>query len=63
MGDNPFLKDTNEGASATDAGREFQTGMVRGGGGGLNLYESVHVDICQNFFEWDCLVRPVEEAR
>ena len=46
--DNPFLKDTKEGATATDAGREFQTGVVRGGGGGLNLYESVHVDICRN---------------
>ena len=47
--DNPFLKDTKEGASATNAGRESQTGMVRGGGGGkLNLYESVHVDICRN---------------
>ena len=44
--DNLFLKDTKEGASATDAGREFQTGMV--GGGELNLYESVHVDICGN---------------
>ena len=63
MGDNPFLKDTNEGASATDAGRNSKLGWCGGGGGELNLYESVHVDICQNFFEWDCLVLPVEEAR
>ena len=59
MGDNPFLKDT-KGASATDAGREFQTGMVRGKK--LNLYKSVCVDICRNFLEWACLVLPVEEA-
>ena len=51
------MKDTKEGASATDAGREFQTGMVRGKK--LNLYESVRVDICLYFLEWDCLVLPV----
>ena len=55
------MKDNKEGASATYAGREFQTGMVRGKK--LNLYESVHVDICLYFLEWDCLVLPVEEAR
>ena len=43
MGDNPFLKDTKEGASATDVRREFQTGIMRGKK--LNLYESVRVEI------------------
>ena len=47
MGHSPFLKDTKEGASATDAGREFQTGMVRRKK--LDLYESVREDICRNF--------------
>ena len=33
MVDSPFLKDVSEGASATEAGKAFQSGTVRGGGG------------------------------
>ena len=39
MGVSPFLKDTKEGASATDAGKEIHNGFVRGKK--LNLKESV----------------------
>ena len=42
-GANPFLKDTKEDASATDAGRELHNGIVRGK---LNFKESAEVRNC-----------------
>ena len=42
--DSPFLKDASEGASATEAGREFHNGIVRGKK--LNLNESEDVEYC-----------------
>ena len=59
--DSPFLKDTSEGASATEAGREFQSGTVRGKK--LNLKESVDVENCLNFLEWAALVLAVDGVR
>ena len=41
------MKVAEEGASATDAGREFQVGIVRGKK--LNLKQLVLAGICRNF--------------
>ena len=48
--DSSFLKDASEGASATEAGREFHNGIVCGKK--LNLNGSVDVEYCLNFLEW-----------
>ena len=58
-----FLKDAIEGVSATEVGREFQSGTVRGKK--LNLKESVDVEnsYCQNFLEWAALVLAVDGVR
>ena len=56
--DNPFLKDAIEGASATEAGREFHNGTIRGEM--LNLNESVDGENCLNFLEWTSLVLAVD---
>ena len=59
--DSPFLKDASEGASATEAGREFHNGIVRGKK--LNLKESEDVEYCLNFLEWAALVIAVDGVR
>ena len=56
-----FLKDAIEGVSATEVGREFQSGTVRGKK--LNLKESVNVENCLNFLEWTALVLAVDGVR
>ena len=59
--DSPFLKDASEGASATEAGREFHNGIVRGKK--LNLNESEDVEYCLSFLEWAALVLVVDGVR
>ena len=61
MVDSPFLKDASEGASATEAGREFHNGIVRGEK--LNLNESEDVEYCLSFLEWAALVLVVVGVR
>ena len=56
--DSPFLKDAAEGASATEAEREFHNGIVRGEK--LNLNESEDVEYCLSFLEWAALVLVVD---
>ena len=56
------MKDASEGASATEAGREFHNGIVRGGGK-LNLNESDDVEYCLSFLEWAALVLVVDGVR
>ena len=57
----PFLKDASEGASTTEAGREFHNGIVRGKR--LNLKESEEVEYCLIFLEWAALVLVVDGVR
>ena len=59
--DSPFLKDASEGASATEAGREFHNGIVRGKK--LHLNESEDVEYCLSFLEWAALVLVVDGVR
>ena len=59
--DSPFLKDASEGASATEAGRVFHNGIVRGKN--LNLKESVDVEYSLYFLEWAALVLAVDGVR
>ena len=59
--DNPSLKDTKEGASATRAGREFHNGTVRRKK--LNLKDSVEWAKRLYLFEWVDLVLDVERVR
>ena len=51
------MKDAKLGASATEAGREFQVGMVRGKK--LNLKELVRAGMRWSLREWWDLVLPV----
>ena len=53
--DSSPLKDTKSGASAIEAGNEFQKGMVRGKK--LYLQASVFDDVCLSLFVWLDLVR------
>ena len=59
--DSSFLKDASEGASATEAGREFHNGIACGKK--LNLNGSVDVEYCLNFLEWADLVLAVDGVR
>ena len=51
MGASSFMKDASEGASATEAGKDFHRGTVLGKK--LNLNESEEVENCLNFLELD----------
>ena len=59
--DNPSLKDTKEGVSATRAGSEFHNGTVRGKK--LNLKDSVEGAKRLYLFEWVDLILDVERVR